>query len=220
VAHVAVAHRGSLDAVEAMVRGQTMFLGGRKELRKLARTFPSVYELLPQFPALIDAEGRALDVFELESWQRSVTVASASPDPDGFVVSRSHLARAKDFLASLPPQPGVPPNDVLCVYGNRPGSTLKQVPVLADTWFDFAHPEWGDGDEVVLAESARIPGVAAVEIAYDDVSYFALKARHVSMHAFLMTLDEVQTIVGRWLQGLTGPALLPRGMPATRFQGV
>jgi len=209
VAFVATAHRGSLDAVEAMVRGETLFLGGRKELRKLARTFPSVYELLPTHPALVDAHGVDLDVFDAASWQTSVTVAT--PDP----VRPAHLARARAFLASLPA-----PSEALCVFGNRPDSTMRRLAVVdrgGERWFDFDGAERGDGDEVVPVASARLPGAPSVEVAWSDVSYFALKARHVSMHAFLLTLDEVQTIVCRYLAGLDGAALLPRGMPATRY---
>jgi len=33
-----------------------------------------------------------------------------------------------------------------------------------------------------------------------------------------MTLDEVQTVAARFLQGRRGPDLLPRGVPPTRFQ--
>ncbi len=219
IVFVACAHQGALDAVEAMVRGQTAFLGGRKELRKLARTFPSVYELLPTYPALVDASGAELDVFDLGSWQESVTAHAARPDPDGFVVNAAHLVAARSFLATLPrpddPAIGLPADRLLCIVGNRPGSTLRRI-ATSPAWFDFADAERGDGDEVVLVESARLPGVASVEITWADVSYFEPKARFVSMHAFLMTLDEVQTVTGRFLQGERGAALLPRGMPATR----
>lgn len=220
VVFVATAHRGSLDAVEAMVRGQTVFLGGRKELRKLARTFSSVYELLPTYPALVDATGATLDVFDLASWQTSVIEGAPGADPDGYVVRAAHLARASAIRATLPLPPAA---DTLCIYGNRPGSTLERLMRVPDPrhagaqWLDFARATRGDGDEVVLVDSARLSGVAAVEIAWDDVSYFALAARHFSMHAFLLTLDEVQTVVARFLGGESGVALLPRGLPPSRY---
>ena len=47
VVFIATPHLGSVDAVESMIRGETVLFGGQKELRKLARTFPGVYELLP-----------------------------------------------------------------------------------------------------------------------------------------------------------------------------
>jgi hypothetical protein len=209
VAFVATAHRGSLDAVDAMVRGETLFLGGRKELRKLARTFPSVYELLPTYAALVDGSGADLDVFDAASWQSNVATSPTDP------LRPAHLARARAYLAGLPAPAGA-----LCVFGNRPASTLRRLVAQdrgGERWFDFAGAERGDGDEVVTVESARLPGAPAVEIAWQDVSYFALKARHVSMHAFLLTLDEVQTMVCRWLTGLDGVALLPRGTPASRY---
>ncbi len=47
VAFIATPHKGSLDAVSALVTGESPLFGGQKAMRKLARTFPGVYELLP-----------------------------------------------------------------------------------------------------------------------------------------------------------------------------
>lgn len=76
VVFLGVPHRGSLDAVDAMVRGMTVLFGGRKEMRKLARTLPGIYELLPfglTPDPLVDVQGAPLDVFDIHSWQENVT---------------------------------------------------------------------------------------------------------------------------------------------------
>src|SRR6202035_4230576 len=49
VAFIATPHKGSLEAVETLISGESPMLGGQKEMRKLARTFPAVYELLPLY---------------------------------------------------------------------------------------------------------------------------------------------------------------------------
>jgi pimeloyl-ACP methyl ester carboxylesterase len=47
VAFIAAPHKGSLDAAAALITGESPLLGGQKAMRKLARTYPAVYELLP-----------------------------------------------------------------------------------------------------------------------------------------------------------------------------
>jgi hypothetical protein len=226
VVFIATPHLGSLDAVEALIRGETAIFGGRKEMRKLARGFPAVYELLPRFPHAVMRDGVSLDVFNLDNWQTNVT--PAVPDLSGFDVTQKRLTAAKTVLGGLPvpsaPPFNVPVDDLLVIYGLRPGSTMRQVNVGLNpkerefNWYDFDHVTKGDGDDVVPVESARALGTAAVEINIDDLSYLDLKARLVSMHAFLPGLDEVGTITSRFFQGTSGATLVPRGMPDGRYK--
>jgi hypothetical protein len=103
VVFIATPHLGSVDAVESMIRGETVLFGGQKEMRKLARTFPGVYELLPN-PSLqntiVNQGGVPLDIFDINNWQSSVT-----PDPSDskdFDVEQAHLTAARVILNALP----------------------------------------------------------------------------------------------------------------------
>ena len=222
VAFIATPHLGSLEAAQALISGETPWFGGRKELRKLARTFPALYELLPRFPGAVIQGGNELDVFDERNWQWNTT--SALPDRDGFDVRQRHLTAAKLTLTSLPqPTDGILAKDILVVYGSKQDSTLRAVEVLPDrdNWYDFDNARRGVGDDVVPVESARLDGVASVEMQDGDISYLfhpierAMAA--ADLHAFLPALDEVHTIVGRFFGGDRGVDLLPRGIPDARF---
>ncbi len=224
VVFVATPHLGSLDAVEALISGEAALFGGRKEMRKLLRTFPAVYELLPRFDGAVVRNGVSLDVFDERNWQENVTAAREGPNDYGIL--QTHLSNARATLAALPqPQDVLPAADLLVIYGGNASSTTTQVRVGSPkgkpaNWYDFDHKRKGTGDDVVPAASARLPGVAAVEIRTQDVSYFhpiqhGLAA--LDLHAFLPALDEVATIVGRFLDGKRDADLLPAGLPRARL---
>ncbi|HLL54074.1 MAG TPA: hypothetical protein VK447_11030 [Myxococcaceae bacterium] len=209
---------GSLYAVEAMVRGGILFLPSFKAIRKLARTFPGVYELLPRMPDSFVAGQSALDIFRVENWQSNVS----QPSPKREDVEQGRLDAAKavlDGMANpLDPAFGLQ-GRVLVIYGDKKESTLRQVPVLpsmfdgADrvkNWFDFDRGTRARGDEVVPVDSVYLRGAQYVRIPFDVVSYINdLKARTLNFHSFLTEVDEVQTVTARFLQGESGKDLLP-----------
>ncbi|HYB91428.1 MAG TPA: hypothetical protein VEC38_10315 [Candidatus Binataceae bacterium] len=224
IVYIATPHLGSLDAAVALITGETPLFGGRKELRKLARTFPAVYELLPRFPQAVVRAGIELDIFDENNWQKNTV------DPDsrnsGYDVQQVHLTAAKTVLTNLPsptdPAFGIPPQDQLVIFGNKCKSVMLRVEVGPDPdrMYDFDHATPGPGDDVVPVQSALLSGIASVEIQAGDVSYFHPVERGMmasDMHAFLPALDEVATIVGRFFQRQRGTDLLPRGLPAGRF---
>jgi hypothetical protein len=224
VVFIATPHRGSLEAAVALISGETPLFGGRKELRKLARTFPSLYELLPRFSNAIVRAGAALDVFDFNNWQRNTT--ALDPDKNKFDVVKDRLDSARNVLNAL----GSPIDarfqlsaaNMLVIYGANQGSTLRTVEVqpLPEQWYDFEHATKGDGDDVVPVESARFDGIASVELRADDVSYFRPLQRgyaSLDLHAFLPALDEVQTVTSRFLEGARGTDLLARNLDANRY---
>lgn len=221
VVFIATPHLGSLDAVEALISGEAVLLGGRKELRKLLRTFPSAYELLPRFPNAVVAGGGALDIFNENNWQGNVMQAVQGPDDYGVI--QNHLTNAEAVLNALPQPPAViSAANLLVIYGANPNSTKVSVSVdpAHGNWYDFDNAQKGDGDDVVPVVSALLNGVAAVEIRTDDVSYFHPIERGLAsldLHAFLPALDEVATVVSRFMSATRGPGLLPKGIPGSRF---
>jgi hypothetical protein len=220
VAFIATPHKGSLDAADALITGESPLFGGQKAMRKLARTYPAVYELLP-LPAngVMWAEhgGVEVDLFQESNWQRNTT--SAVPAPGNFDVEQRHLDEARRVLTGLrmPTDPafGLAPQNLLVIYGAKDHSTLETVAVgpPPDNWYDFDNARKGEGDDVVLAGSAKLPGVAAVQIRPEDFSYILHPIQRAyaetDLHAFLPALDEVQTIVYSFFDGKTGTALLP-----------
>lgn len=211
---VATPHLGSLDAVKAMVTGDSPILDFQKELRKLARALPSAYELLPRYDrAVVDANGVNVELFVEGNWQSNVTKPS-----DGIQdVTQARLTAAKHFLTNLPSptDPATPQyrvqGGVICLYGNKEASTLGRVPVIAsrvDTdghqithWFDFAKATMTDGDQVVATVSARLAGCRSFEIRFSDVGWWPSELfAHANFHAFICTLDEIQTYIASFLR--------------------
>lgn len=225
VVFLAVPHRGSLDAVEAMIRGETSLFAGRKEMRKLARTFPGVYELLPRFEkALVDDGGNELSAFDIDHWQQNVTPHGPDKaEKNGFDVEKEHLLEADAVLSNLkdPLAAGLSATEVLTVYGVKKRSTLERVVVgpPPERRYDFKAKDKGDGDGIVPACSALLAGIPAIKLTEEDVSYWTETTAALNMHAFIGSLDETQTIVSRFLAGWNSAKdLLPRGMDAAQYE--
>lgn len=224
VVFIATPHLGSLDAVESMIRGETSLFGGQKEMRKLARTFPGVYELFPNpaLPNTVVKGGAPLDIFDVHNWQESVTPDLS--DPEDFDVEQKHLTAARSVLTGLPdvtrPEYGLA-GRILVIYGSG-GKTLRTVTVLplsngVANWYDFDHAVMGDGDEVVPVDSSVLNGVPALEVQKGDVSVFNLKSHVLSLHALLPSLDEVSSATSRFFSGVAGADLLPKGTDPSLF---
>jgi pSer/pThr/pTyr-binding forkhead associated (FHA) protein len=63
-------HGGAPKAVASLLMGPNLLpfglLGDR--LRQVMATFPSTYQILPQYPCVYDQEGKVIDIFKDESW--------------------------------------------------------------------------------------------------------------------------------------------------------
>jgi len=226
VVMIAVPHRGVLDAAEAMIRGQSFLLAGRKELRKVARTFPSLYEILPTFPkAVTDAHGNDLSLFNLRNWQENVTPNGPDgAEANGFDVVQERLSAAQAQQASWRlPTDVVEARNLLTIYAGDPATTLVHVRQLTNgnisRWFDFEKATRGEGDGVVAEKSALLDGVASIRVSVSDASPLReFLARFGSLHAFMPVLDEVQSITSRFLDGArTAESLLPRSFQPDRY---
>jgi lecithin:cholesterol acyltransferase len=228
VVFIATPNLGSIDAVEALISGEAVLFGGRKELRKLLRTFPAVYELLPRFQRAVIRDGADLDVFDERNWQQNITALVQDRDDD-YGVTQHHLTEARAMLTALPdPVAVLPANDLLVIYGAKDSSTTTQVVVSSPAekpanWYDFDHAQKGPGDDVVPVVSALLAGVAAFEVRTEDVSYFRHPIERgliaADLHAFLPALDEVGTVTTRFLNGKRGGKdLLPLGVPQERYK--
>jgi Lecithin:cholesterol acyltransferase len=225
VAFVATPHKGSLGAAEALISGEGPMFGGRKEMRKLARTYPGVYELLPLFGngvMKVIKGGLEIDLFQEKNWQKN----TVEPDDNagGFDIQQRHLTDAERVLRALPAPVdfGIADHDLLVIFGAKENSTLVRVEVSDDAEqnYDFDAAKkgagMGAGDDVVPVQSAKLEGVTAAEIKVDDLSYVWHPIQRAmvndDLHAFLPALDEVQTIIANFFNGQDGEDILPRNL--------
>jgi len=101
---IATPHFGSLDAVAAIITGDTPVLDFEKRLRKLARAMPSVYELLPHDwdDAPVVLGGKPLDLFQEGNWQSNVIEETDGLEDltPGTTHRRGRLLRVTPFGSS------------------------------------------------------------------------------------------------------------------------
>ena len=180
IVFIAPPFRGAIGAIKSLIVGERDgWLGDRDGYRKLARSFPSIYQLIPSFKnALIDSVTKeSLDPFDIDNWQANVTQGGK-----GF--QNSFLKNAKAFVGHEQIQSNQSPTNIsseapmlqeetfVQSYGDRTlillGTNHKtpwQIPVIVDNprnrnWFDFDNVEensWGDGR--VHLKSVAIEGV-------------------------------------------------------------
>ncbi len=75
IVFIAPPFRGALDVPKTLIAGEKNgWFSDKEGFRKLARSFPSVYQLVPSFEnALVSEKGTPLDPFDINNWQENVT---------------------------------------------------------------------------------------------------------------------------------------------------
>lgn len=209
---IAPPFRGSIGAPYVLVAGEKDgWFGTDEDYRRIARTFPSVYQMTPSWSdATVDPAGRAVDLFDAANWQANVRDGGEFhvrflADAEAFVRGRGARYGGASSAPMLPDATLATAADrwlVLCATG---ASTPYRLPI--DTanarnpnWFDFAHvasDELGDG-RVSLRSSA----VAGVTLA-------AFKG--AGKHALLCRDERVANLVNLWLEGRRPLMMTRRG---------
>jgi hypothetical protein len=213
-------HQGSLDAVDGLIRGDGGFLGGHKEMRRLVRTFPSVYELLPRYPnAVVTEHDQPVNIFDVSNWQSNIVTTQAKPKK--FGLGQTYLDNAKSVVENLAdPVELLGAENILSVIGLDPGSTEQTVTVRKEgeenRWYDFDNLKRGIGDGTVLLTSAHLRGTQYVWLDSKLLPILGLM-RLMGLHAALPAMDEAHTVTARFLRGLSGQALLPRNLHPSRL---
>ncbi|MGH9382181.1 MAG: lipase/acyltransferase domain-containing protein [Thermoanaerobaculia bacterium] len=204
--------RGAGDVPRVLIAGERNgWFSDREEYRKLARTFPSVYQLVPDFPgAAVDERGRDLDLFEATSWQRNV-VAGEGGFSSRFLADAEafrHGRRARHGGASEAPMlPDAAMRQVadrvlvLCGSGEP---TVIRVPVQTanqrnPNWFEL------DREEMTLLGDGRVPLVSS---AVPGVTLAAYEG--VGAHSRLCLHERIIDSTAMWLQGRRLVRMRPR----------
>jgi len=109
-----------------------------ERLRETMVTFPSVYQILPTFPCVIDQDGNYINLFEDEGW---------IPEEQ-----RPHLRQAKEFLLQLKKTPSVP---TISIFGYGI-ATISQIKVHRESDGSWRDVKFIDtlGDDRVPQEYA------------------------------------------------------------------
>ena len=195
VVFIAPPFRGSIGAPYALVVGEKDgWFGTDEDHRRVARTFPSVYQMTPFFHgAAVDEAGHDVDLFDAANWQANVR--------DGEEFQPAFLADARRYLLGKGATSMIDDATlagaadkvlVLCGAG-RP--TARSLPVQKanrhnPNWFDFAASTidpHGDGRVHFLSAAVKDVPFAAYAGAGD--------------HALLCRDERVTNTVSLWLEG-------------------
>ena len=207
VVFIAPPFRGTIAAVQMLVAGERDgWFGTDEDYRKIARSFPSVYQLTPWHDGCaIDEDGGAVDLHDARHWQANVR------DGNGGFDAR-FVSAARDFAfggaASTAP---LVADDVLAANADRVlilqsagYDTMRQLPVQTrnpsnPNWFDFAgsaKDKLGDGR--VHLSSAAIRGVTLAAYA------------GAADHGRVCRDTRVINTVSLWLEGKRALKMAPR----------
>ena len=208
VVFIAPPFRGTIAAVQMLVAGERDgWFGTDEDYRKIARSFPSVYQMTPHYAGCAtDEDGAPVDLYDPRNWQANVRDGRG-----GFDVR--FLAAARDFAfggaASAAP---LVPDEALAAHDGRVlvllsagHDTPRRVTVQTrnphnPNWFDFAGMDRDRlGDGRVHMASAAVPGVTLAAFAG------ALE------HGRVCRDTRVINTVSLWLEGRRALKMTPRG---------
>jgi hypothetical protein len=211
IVFIAPPFRGALGAPFALVAGETdAWFGTGPNYRKLARGFPSVYQITPSWPgAAVDEDGGDVDLFDPVNWQANVARGQTFRpnflrNAEAFVcASKAHHGghSAAPMLSDAALAKAADKVLVICGSGQP---TPRALPVLTrnhanPNWFDFAHMRIDiRGDGRVWMASAAIKGVTLAAFADSGE------------HALLCRDERIAQLTVRWLAEGRATILQPR----------
>jgi hypothetical protein len=214
---------GSVESMRALIVGdgkRFMFFSS-EAFRKIARTFPSVYQLVPGYPNAWD-HPKSASIWNYDFWQARIKGAAAvmNVNADRDALMAKHLSRAESFHArnvfdySALSQKEA--EKFLFMYGSGE-NTLTRLKVLSknsagdvEYFFDFEKSDYGpEGDGTVPVPSATRYAnskVQHLEIRLGEQSNWwpwnwddAAKTKLAGFHGAFLSLDKVQGLVCDWL---------------------
>lgn len=188
--------KGSIEALKSLVEGESWLFNARENVRKIARTFPSIYELLPVYDnAVVFSNGSLFDITNLNHWQSNLL---------NDVIFRSRLTNylnSQDYydFSNIPLESK---DKFLIIAGTNEETKTKVIIKPTDpdrkiqNFFDFDQPI-GDGDGTVPIESATYYKNSVLTIAVESKWY------DNTTHPFFLKDGRVQTIIYRFLNNNT-----------------
>ena len=173
-----------------------------EDFRKLARSFPSVYQMIPSFDhaAVRVKDGSALDLFNIRNWQHNVAKGKEFKqkflvNAEVFLKGSGANRRGKSDAPILSDRELRRHADHIAVILSIGYDTRYQIRVVTENrrnrnWFDFKNSrEDTNGDERVHLKSAAIQGITLA--AYEGAA----------SHGVVCRDSTIIKSVCRWLEG-------------------
>ncbi len=203
IAFVAPPFRGSCAIPEVLIAGEKNgWFSDEEDFRKLARSFPSVYQMIPSFEkaAVAVKDGKQLNLFDIRNWQQNVAQGKEFKqeflvNAETFLKGSGANRRGKSDAPVLSDTALRRHADKIAVILSVGHDTRYQIRVDTQNprnknWFDFKDKrEDKKGDERVHLKSAAIKGITLA--AYEGAA----------SHGVVCRDSTIIKSVCRWLEG-------------------
>ncbi|MEL6340086.1 MAG: hypothetical protein AAFQ65_09265 [Myxococcota bacterium] len=210
---------GSPSALEMLVVGEASWfsLNRSRQFRKIGRTFPALYELLPTDNCLLGHPNPNGTHWSFASWP----APDKTHDSDAFKRKKALIKRRLDEARMVQESQfvdfdSIPKNELknIAVFCGTGRETLTRVevrekkgkfkPFFVFDRDDAQSPEesWQPGDQTVpLASATRFKSLRTIEIDREAVDRRVLDRNLMNFHAGFMKIDKVISLTGKWLSG-------------------
>ncbi|WP_286228681.1 lipase/acyltransferase domain-containing protein [Neobacillus mesonae] len=199
--------KGSVRSLIALTAGEGGFkfplFNSNDEFRKIARTFPSVYELCPTYKnAIVFENGAEFDLFNPDHWQSNIGNDDPAMFLDRIRQIKAFWDRQNSAMLNLTELPDEVRKRILIIAGEGEKTKNKVIvqPLSPDgrakNFFNFESKDAdGNGDGVVSLDSA--------EIYKEKILTLAVKKKwtDIAMHSLMLNDGRIQTLVTRFLLG-------------------
>ncbi len=212
---------GSIEASFNLVIGKSKLFNSSDDFRKIARTFPAVYELLPVYPGAYDFENpqtkSAFDVFDFSSYWQQVK----NPDREDTLAKHKLMAGRLESVKTVRDQSkfvfdfsgcSEALRKKLLVISGGNAETKNKIFVKKGhdhikNFFDYEHfdeSDMGDGTVPFESSSAFKDAILTLHVNQKKVESWAdSRFTGADWHAFFMNNGRVQNIIKRFLKGST-----------------
>jgi len=206
--------RGSPLSLVHMVKGDAgikgffrRIFGQRDDIRKVVRTYPSLFELLPWYPGAIKfTDGSPVDLTKKDQWQSNIYRGNEElfqERLDKLVAFRDH--NLKDF-SQLPEDVR---KRITVLAGNYDGTlihlSVKQSGGETANYVqldDLKSEDYGDGTVPFQSSAAFVVSVRTLEVKVQN--FFKEFGDAVDFHGMFLTDSRVQNIICRALDDSPG----------------
>lgn len=204
-------NKGSIEPLKLLVIGKSFLINAADSFRKVARTFPSLYELLPAFPRAFDNSNTPdFNLFDPNHWQSNLY---RDENPEQKSMLNERLTKAGLFIKSGMVELSSLPIDlrsrIAIIAGNKE-ATLERVKIESQNtigkpvsnFFNFDQPTPKNGDGTVPRESVLFYKDSITTITVDNSIWHGNILDGVAgQHALFLTDGRVQTLIIRFLKG-------------------
>lgn len=206
---------GSAEAIFNLLIGKSKLFNTSDDFRKIARTFPSIFELCPLYDGAIEFEnqgGQEFNLFNYKHWQQDKSHINKEKKKEIFTKRLNHLKKVrndKKFIYDLSKLPDNILSRLLIVAGTN-SSTLRKITVSrhalenpdVTNFFKFDHED-KNGDGTVHMDSACVFKKAIKTLAVESNWFETRSISHFiqhDWHAFFLNSSRIQNILKRFFE--------------------